>query len=490
MTCNMMMDIEETMAALKLAIPTAQRAPCRPAYHFCAPARSIGDPHGPIFFNGFYHLFYQFNPVNDELDCSYWGHARSGDLLHWEHLPVAISPSKGAGEARCFSGCPIIARDGRLTLLYTSIGPGHRTHWHTAQQWLAQSDQQLIQWKKYAHNPVIPETIHGDTKVYDWRDPYAFMHQGEIYVVCGGNLNQRAGGQAVVTLYRAANPQNTQWQYLGIVFVHPNKDVQNLECPNLFPLHDKWVLVLSPHSRPEYFIGTFNPRVPAFVPENHGLIECGTDQNAMFGTHSYAPYCFEDRMGRRMLWSWVYGATEDVPGFHGCLSLPRELSLDHAGSLCQKPADILQTLRTDLVEVPNTSLDAAREHVNSFTGDTFEMSCVIDLQGAKEAGITLCPKQDERCDLSMSFDGSTVTCGRASVTLASDAPSVDLQIFFDHSIVEIFIDHGRKCITEVIRPEPPNRSVFLYAHGGPARFTDVQLCRLTTDGLFSFASEF
>ena len=84
MTHKMAMDIENAMAALKAAVPEAQQDPYRPAYHFCSPSGSIGDPHGPIFYSGCYHAFYQLNPHNDESFSWHWGHARSKDLLHWE----------------------------------------------------------------------------------------------------------------------------------------------------------------------------------------------------------------------------------------------------------------------------------------------------------------------------------------------------------------------------------------------------------------------
>ena len=477
------------MTALKDAIPLAQQDPYRPCYHFSAPARSMGDPHGPIFFDDFYHLFYQFSPINDEHDCSYWGHARSNDLLHWEHLPIAIGPSQGSGEARCFSGCPLITSDGQAQLLYTSIGPGYRTHWHTAEQWLVEGDRDLIRWKKHAHNPVMPETIHGDTKVYDWRDPYGFVHQGETYVVCGGNLNQRAGGQAVVTLYRATNPQNTQWQYLGIVFVHPNKDVQNIECPNLFQLDDKWVLIVSPHSRPEYFIGSFDPSIPAFKAESHGLIECGSNDNVMFGTHSYAPYSFENHKGGRMLWTWVYG-TAEVPGWNDCLSLPRELFLNNTGDLCQQPAAVLQSLRRESVSLPSLSMNAATKRIDGFASDTFEFICTIELITAQKAGLILRRQKDEESDLSFAFNRATVIFDHSTVALDRDSSTVKLHAFFDHSVVEIFIDNGRQCITKVAGPGFQNKDICLYSRDGLAQFRDVQFWHLATDGLFSFASEF
>ena len=81
--------------------------PYRPRYHFLAPANFMGDPNGPIFWNGEYHLFYQYNPdgAYDDARRMHWGHAVSKDLLHWSDLPIALAPSPdGPDRSGCFSG--------------------------------------------------------------------------------------------------------------------------------------------------------------------------------------------------------------------------------------------------------------------------------------------------------------------------------------------------------------------------------------------------
>ena len=89
-------------------------------------------------------------------------------------------------------------------IFYTSIASGISAQTH-AEQWAAIGDDHLIKWQKLQGNPVLTEALHGEKKIYDWRDPFIFHDRKNTFMVTGGNLDQAKGGHAVVNIYEAEN---------------------------------------------------------------------------------------------------------------------------------------------------------------------------------------------------------------------------------------------------------------------------------------------
>jgi beta-fructofuranosidase len=378
-------------AAVEAARPRAQADPARPIFHVTSPAQWVNDPNGPIFHKGVYHLFYQLDPFSDKGGVKYWGHARSRDLAKWEHLPIAIAPSNDRGEESIWSGCCTINGEGKPMIFYTSIATGKSAFDH-AEQWAATSDDDLIHWQKSPSNPVLSEALHGDKKIYDWRDPFVFKDGKKTFVVLGGHLEKKGG--AAVNIYEADNPALTQWKYRGVLFTIPG--APTAECPNFFKLGKQWVLFVSPYGKVQFYVCDFDAMTCRFTARTNGLVD--------YGPNFYAPNTMLVPDGRRLVWGWVTGFPKGR-GWNGCLGLPRELSFSADGQLRQVPAPQLEKLRGKSITRKNIRLESGSETFALPKTNTLEILAEVDLQTA--TGVELAIKDgNEDPQVIVNYNGS------------------------------------------------------------------------------------
>jgi len=404
----------------------------------------MNDPNGPIYYKGYYHLFYQLHPFSDGDGPKYWGHVRSRDLARWEQLPIALCPSTERGEQGVWSGCCTINGLGQPMIFYTSVAPDKSAMTHS-EQWAAIGDKDLIHWQKLDSNPVLSETLHGGKKIYDWRDPFIFKDGRRTFMVIGGNLNEARGGQAVVNLYEARNPALTEWRYRGVLFQLPEADARTAECPNFFKLGDRWVLITSPYNRPEFFIGDFDPDTGRFESRTRGTLDGDG--------HFYAPDAMQLSDGRRILWGWISGFPGGR-GWNGCLSLPRILSLSRDGQLQQMPAPQLSKLRGSPVIWRNTPIgDYSPKTFVLPKTNAMEISAVIYLDSADEVSLSLKGATSDASPVVIKLSDSKFTMLDVNVPLSVNRkkPELRVRVFIDHSVLEVFAN-DQVCATKLLSP--------------------------------------
>ena len=97
----------------------------RPAFHLSARTGWMNDPNGFSWYDGKYHMFYQYHPYDSHWGPMHWGHAVSRDLLHWEYLPASLAPDELYDKDGCFSGSAATLDDGRHLLMYTGVVKEH-----------------------------------------------------------------------------------------------------------------------------------------------------------------------------------------------------------------------------------------------------------------------------------------------------------------------------------------------------------------------------
>jgi beta-fructofuranosidase len=416
-----------------------KKDPQRPVYHFLPPAYWMNDPNGPIFYNGKYHLFYQFNPVDDTWGNIHWGHATSKDLVYWEHLPIALKPSNERSETHCFSGDCIINEEGTPIIIYTSIGPDKLPK-DGAEQWIAIGNETMTKFTKKNENPVMTLAIHKDLEVKDWRDPFLWKEGDYWYAVLGGHLVSPT--RPVLLLYRSKNLY--EWEFLHPLIIGSKKRGRNWECPNFFNLGKRHMLVVSPHSRVIYSIGKYENE--KFIPDTWNILD--------YGKCYYATNMLEDEKKERLiLLGWIKGGG-DISGWNGCLSLPRVLSLDVNEELVIEPLPELKRLRNQHYQLTNQSIKNIQP---LFPKDnyvsTIEIKGEIDIGTSNKFGINLNSQEKINKGYSFGYDinEKRFWAGKekAKIDLLTDSNIIKLHLFIDHSVFEIYLNN-KFCISSRI----------------------------------------
>ena len=297
----------------------------KPAWHYRPEKNWINDPNGLVHYQGWYHMFYQYNPNGDQWGDIHWGHARSRDLLSWETLPVALTPAVSKREIHCFSGGCCKDEAERPHFFYTSVGREEdaRDCTHGAQQWYAEAaDDDLLTLVQTDENAIL-DSIHPGFHVRDWRDPCVLRYAGQYLMVLGGCVDERG----CVLLY--TSPDMRYWTYRHVLASSDRADGIPWECPNLIPVKGKFALIYSPCTEVRVKTGTLDAAL-RFVEETDEVME--PERNGF-----YAPQAFTDEEGRAIVIGWL-PESDNVPhkGWSGVMSLPRLLSITEEG-LCMAP---------------------------------------------------------------------------------------------------------------------------------------------------------
>ena len=460
--------IKQAMKSLEEGKLIAEKCPHRPEFHFLAPAYWMNDPNGPIFYKGEYHIYYQHNPYSAIHGSIYWGHAKSKDLIHWEHLLIALSPNED--EYGCWSGC-CVNNDGIPTIFYTSVGPNKLPE-SGAEQWLATSHDDMNTWDKHPKNPIMTLDLHESLDVCDWRDPYVWKEADSWYMVLGGHVyearegKKRKNQRGIALLYKSRDLMD--WQFLYPLCKGEIKQGRNWECPNFFPLGDKYILIVSPHKEVIYNVGNYHNHL--FEPSEWKILD--------HGRCFYAPNTMFDDNGRLLLWGWVWGG--GTGGWEGCHSLPRVLSLESDGNLRFEPASELKILRDSHAHLENLIIHPdSKDLLGKFPNMQLEIIAKFELINAEAFGFKLFQSADNQIGDLIEFDTKDyfIRVGKEKGKLSSlkGEKQLSFHIFIDKSVVEIFINN-KECLTSRIYPKTQTCNVFdIYASNGDAKLKSLDL---------------
>ena len=474
----------------------------RPVYHHTPAYGWMNDANGLVFKDGEYHLYFQYNPYGSVWGNMHWGHSVSRDLVHWQHLPVAIERDT---MGHIFSGsCVVDARNdagtgtNNIIAFYTShrsTQPGHQRQ----VQCMAYSSDNGRTFTKYEGNPIITP-FDG---LEDFRDPKVFWYapQEKWVMIVSADKNMR--------FYESRNLKD--WTYMSEWGEGYGPQPNQFECPDFIQLpvdgdkqRMKWVMIVNINpgfvyggSGTMYFVGDF---------DGHRFT-CDTKPDCVkwldWGKDHYATVCFSNT-GDRIIavpWmsNWQYANLTPSKGqYRSANALPRELNLYTAADgqllLSAAPVKELSTLRGKEEKIGDFNLgEKSVDHVAD--NGAFELQFHMQPAAKGRTGVELSNAEGEKTVIYFDAENGRVVMDRAESGIvdfgkdiephqletsssrracvdgllhfvndfahATWAPVSDIaaahevRIFADRSSIEIFVDGGRVAMTNLVFPTKP-----------------------------------
>ncbi|MGD1822484.1 MAG: glycoside hydrolase family 32 protein [Pleomorphochaeta sp.] len=404
-----------------------------PRYHYRPNKNWINDPNGTIYHNGYYHIFYQYNPTSDCWGNLHWGHARTKDFINYEVIFNNLEPQKELGETDCFSGCLAINKKNKPVALYTSVSINNDEIPNV--QKAVFLDDNLNSFKEKRINALTIDMKNIPKIRNDWRDPYVFTYKNRYFLVIAAAIGDLQDPS--VLLFECEDGSLTNWKYKNEIVTF-NPVIELFECPNFFQLGEKWVLLGSPYKEVEYYIGSFNIETLDFSIEKKGII----DHCAQY----YATNTIQDNKGRTIILAFERGFSKNK-GWNNAISIPRELYIDEYNEIVQKPISELKQLRKNkIVENKNFSLSSIIDFTSNHLTQC-EINFNIKINDNSKTNLIL--KDEKNCITQILFSQNSVKFDSIFIPFKK-LNSYNVIIFIDHSILEIYIDDGKHCATRII----------------------------------------
>lgn len=493
----------------------------RPIYHHTPSYGWMNDANGLVYKDGEYHLYFQYNPYGSKWGNMHWGHAVSGDLMHWKELAPAIARDT---MGHIFSGSSVVdkwnsAGYGRDAIIafYTSASDKNGQI-----QCMAYSTDNGRTFTKYEKNPIL--TPFDGLK--DFRDPKVFRYEGKWYMIVSADKEMR--------FYTSQNLKD--WKYVSAFGKGYGAQPNQFECPDFFPLlingKTKYVMIVNINpgclfggSATEYFIGDFDGTT--FTCDNEPKVAKFLD----WGKDHYATVTFANT-GDRVIavpWisNWQYANVTPIQQYRGANGLPRELFLFESNGETYMGANVVKEvakLRTE----PKSILvkDGTTAQVYKGSDGAFELSADITPADADTVNIDLKNGKGEVVKIYLDMKGKRLVMDRTqsgnvafgskssihdiekkadvhehremtiparqanSVNYVNDfalgtwAPlslcqdkTYHLDIYVDKCSVEIFVDGGRIAMTNLVFPTQPYDE-FIFSLPGNATAKNVKTYKI------------
>lgn len=465
----------------------------RPTFHGMPAANWTNEPHGLIYYNNRYHLFFQKNGAGPYWGRIHWGHIVSDDLLEWREERVAIAPTEAYDIKGIWSGC--LFQDEELT--------GGKPHiYYSAADYAKVSiaeamptDEALIGWEKRTDNPVIAQRPEGLSD--DFRDPFIFKANGNYYMIVGTGKQ----GRGATTLHRY-DRQTKSWSNNGDIFYQARSKDYGVffEMPIVVQMdEERWLFAATPLGGKVgvellYWVGTIQAD-GSFLPFSHQPKEVELSNMSKDGFGLLSPSVMKkddktvvigivpDKLG---------GDDNSRLGWAHTFSLPRQWSLDGDNELIQQPYNELKALREKAKATfsqQNINL-RDQQSLESVRGMEIEVEAEFEVNGDSDQSFGLLLRQRDERAIRISYTPSRnlfAVDARSTDRLVNDGwlynglyeselphpiergELLKMHVFMDHSILDLFINDRWAFSVRLFPTDTEAIGTALFAEGGATR---------------------
>jgi fructan beta-fructosidase len=440
----------------------------RPQIHFSPEANWMNDPNGLVYFQGTYHLFFQYYPDSTVWGPMHWGHAVSKDLVHWKQLAIALFPDS---LGYIFSGSAVVdesntsgfGTQGKIPLvaIYTQHDPaGEKAGTnHFQNQSIAYSLDAGNSWIKYAGNPVLKTP-----GLKDFRDPKVSWYPGLKKWI----MALAAGDHIVFYSSVDLKTWNKESEFGSGIGAHGGV----WECPDLVPFKAEgkqiWLLIVNMNpggiqggSGTQYFVGDF---------DGHRFICTDTTTKwADYGADNYAGVTWSNTGDEKIFmgWmsNWMYGPRVPTVKWRSAMTIPRVLGLKKVGNsyfTTMQPVDAIEKLVTKsyskhVSETENTILTGPTRL--EFTVDNLYAFSFVFSNAAGQYVVAGYDEENNSFFIDRTHAGSSsFDPGFARIHYGpriSTSKDSKITMILDNSSLELFADEGLTTMTEIFFPDQP-----------------------------------
>lgn len=486
-----------------LSIPKSRHASDiqRPEFHGQPATNWTNEPHGLVFYNNKFHVFFQKNANGPYMARLHWGHISSPDMLNWTEEKIAIGPSETYDSKGCWSGCVFtddVFTAGLPTIFYTGVD-----YAKASIDKATPTDNGLISWIKDSSNPQVPNKPTGLSD--DFRDPCVFTSNGNLYMIVGTSKN----GLGATTLHKYNSTLKT-WSNDGKIFYQSSSTNYGTfwEMPVITPMADgKWLFAATPLGGIQgvetlYWVGTINAdgtfNSYSATPKE---VELGTMGKDGYGLLSPS---ILNKDGKTIAIGIVPdklpSANNLQLGWAHLYSLPREWSLDASNNLIQQPYSGTQAMRVASSSINITDQDVSGTmSLAPVAGKAVEIDGNFVVSTATSFGFHVRKNGTNYISIHYTPATNTFTVDAQNVTRLSNdvgeynglyestlpvkpalGDTMRIHVFIDHSIMDIFVNNKYAFSIRVFPTDTNAEDVEAFSTGGSTHAVSIQAWKLNS----------